>query len=231
MLRVRRWSLLGLAAGTAVLLAGCGAGATGVGGAGGSAAARSAPGASSAGAAVPAGSPLHGTYVIVGASSTASYTAHETFLGTNSPFTPVGTTSSIQGDIVLQDGKIRPSTIQVDLRTRKTDSAMRDHHIQQTPLETATYPYATFALAGTASPLIAEGQTVSLQVPGTMTIHGTSKPVTFAAQIAAQGQTLKVTGTAGFNFSYFNLQPPDIPGFVAVQQGLQIGLDVTATAG
>jgi polyisoprenoid-binding protein YceI len=169
--------------------------------------------------------------VIDDAHSTASYTAHETFLGQNTPATPVGTTSAIDGDIVLAAGRVQPSTVTVDLRTLKTDNPMRDHHIQTDPLQTSRYPDASFAAAASPAPapLIAAGATVSLPIAGTLTIHGTARPMTFDAKVDASGATLHLTGASSFNFSDFGLQPPNIAGFVAVEQGIQLSVDLTAT--
>ncbi len=252
-----------LALGAAVLLAGCGAaggrgagaptaaaGAAGTatagrastagpsapGGASGAAASAlpaSGPTGTSSGSAAAAGAPVTGTFVIDDSLSTASYTAHETFLGTNSPFTPVGTTSAISGDIILKNGLVQASTVTVDLRTLSTGNSMRDHHIQSQPLQTATYPDAVFAADASppSGPIVRQGAAVNVPVAGTMTIHGTGKPLTFSTDIRVAGGTLTLTGAASFDFSYFGLQPPDIPGFVAVQEGLALALQITAKAG
>lgn len=229
-MQARSWTRIGTAAIAVALLAGCGAGQTQTTAPG---AGSSATVSTSTGTAQGSGAPGSGTFTIDGAASTASYTAHETFLQQNSPFTPVGKTSSITGSLVLAGGKFLPSTVTVDLRTLKTNDGMRDRHIQQDPLQTSTYPNAVFAITGAqgAAPAVVDGQTVSLKLAGNMTIHGTQKPVVWDAKAELAGGVLHLTGTTNFNLPDFGMQPPDVAGFVSVQPGIELSVDLTGKTG
>ncbi len=242
-MRTAGWGGIVATAVGAVLLAGCGAGTVAsvnpAGGAGavvhaatGTASSAGNGSAATSGTAAAAGSVGNGTFTIDDASSTASYTAHETFLQQNSPFTPVGKSSAITGTLVLQNGKIGPSTVTVDLRTLRTDNAMRDRHIQQDPLQTGTYPSAVFAITGVqgSAPQITSGDPVSLKLTGNMTIHGATKPMVWDAKVDLEGGDLHLTGSTSFNLPDFGMQPPDIPGFVSVKPGIELSVDFTAKA-
>src|SRR6266700_6642201 len=88
------------------------------------------------------------TFQIVPAQTTASYSVYENLILQNNPNNDaVGKTHSVQGSFKIRTGTsplVAAMNIQVDLRTLQTDSARRDHFIQQNTLQTDTYPYATF---------------------------------------------------------------------------------------
>src|SRR6266700_8320474 len=88
------------------------------------------------------------TFKIVPAQTTASYSVYENLILQNKPNNDaVGKTHSVQGSFKIRTGTsplVAAMNIQVDLRTLQTDSARRDHFIQQNTLQTDTYPYATF---------------------------------------------------------------------------------------
>jgi polyisoprenoid-binding protein YceI len=217
----------------AVLATACGGGGTvrtPPGYAGSSAAATpAAPGTASTQDA--AGAPVSGTFTI-GPGSTASYTAHETFLRQNSPFSPVGKTSGVGGTLVLQRGVFAPSTVTVDLTGLQTDQPMRDRRVQQA-LETARYPRASFTVTGEepGAPPVVAGGTVQVRLSGDLTIHGVTRPEVWAARVSVSGRTLHLVATLQVQMTDFGVEPPNIAGFVAVQPTVQLGADLTAKAG
>lgn len=221
-------------AGTIGLVAGCGAAAP-------SAVSGSAPESAPASSAArlqtgaPAGAaagPASGTYTVVGPLSTASYTAHETFLQHNLPHAPVGKTASVSGTLVLKNGRFLPSTVTVDLRTLRTHTAMRDRRVQAA-LDTARYPDAVFRIGGAAggAALVRTGGAATLRLPGKLTIDGVTRPVVWDAQIRDGGNTLKLTAATTVQMPAFGITPPSIPGFVAVKPALELGAALTARAG
>ncbi|HVB09777.1 MAG TPA: YceI family protein [Bacillota bacterium] len=171
------------------------------------------------------------TYVIDGASSKASYSVSELLLNQNINRTAVGTTSAVSGNLVVSGGQIQPSTVTVNLTGLTSDQARRDQYVQKNTLDTATYPNAVFAITGATGPALADGQTVTLQLSGNMTIHGTTKPETFATQASMQGGTLHLVGTSSFTFEDFGMQPPTILHLLTVHDPLQINVDLTAKQG
>lgn len=174
------------------------------------------------------GPAVSGTYTI-GDPSTASYTAHETFLKQNSPFTPVGKTSAVTGTLVLASGRFQPSTVTVDLRPLKTDSAMRDRRVQTT-LNTAGDPHAVFAVAGeqAGSGIVTAGATANVELTGSLTIHGIKRPAVWDVKASLLGNTLHLTGSTSLQMTDFAIKPPNVAGFVTVKDGIELSVDLTA---
>jgi polyisoprenoid-binding protein YceI len=177
----------------------------------------------------PAGAVLSGTYTIT-SSSTASYTAHETFLTDNLPNVPVGVTHGVSGTLVLANGLFTPSTVTVNLTGLKTDSSLRDRHVQQT-LDTSQYPDATFQVTGesaTAELVRAQG-VATLDLQGEMTIHGQTHPAVWKLQVGMAGGVLQVRGTTNIEMTAFGVRPPSIAGFVNVKPAILLSVDLTAS--
>lgn len=219
--RIGAWTL-GLG-----LLAGCGAGVASPS----PSSSTATPVAASATPTAAGGAPVSGTFTI-GTPSTATYTAHETFLARNSPFTPVGKTPNVSGTLVLANGRFQGSTVRVGLTALKTDNAMRDRRVQQT-LDTARHPDATFAVTGesAASPAVTMAGPVQVQLRGNMTVDGTTKPVVWSATVDVVGQRLHLQASTDLQMTLFGVTPPSVAGFVAVQDGIQLATDLSATRG
>jgi polyisoprenoid-binding protein YceI len=219
---LRASALLLLGTGAALLLSACGAGAAAGSGTRASSPVRAASGA---------GAPVSGTFRIA-PGSTASYTAHETFLRQNLPHAPVGTTSGVTGQVVLVSGVIRDGTVRVDLTGLHTHTAMRDRRVQQA-LDTAAHPEATFVITGEASgsPLVRAGPAVDVKVEGNLTLHGVTRPEAWDAQVSVRGAALHAVATLDVDMTAFGVQPPDIAGFVSVEPGIQLGADIAANRG
>ena len=134
------------------------------------------------------------TFVIVPEQSEATYQVQETFLKQNTPFSPIGKTSTLEGAFQFNaagkpTGQV--TSFKVDLRTLKTDNERRDNAIRENWLESNKYPYAEFVSTGVEGvpDSYTEGQEVSFKLLGNMTIRNITKPVTFSSLIEVM-QTL-----------------------------------------
>lgn len=162
-----------------------------------------------------------------------SYQVQEQLAGHDFTSQAIGRTSAVAGAIVLDaNGTIVPSqsNLTLDLRTLKSDQSMRDNYIQHDPLQTAQYPLATFApsqATGLAWPLPASG-TAKFDLAGDMTVHGTTKPLTWS--VTATFGADKVTGTATtpFTFTEFGMQPPRTMIALSVKDGGTLELQFAA---
>lgn len=144
----------------------------------------------------------------------------------------MGKTSGVGGTLVLQHGVFVPSTVTVDLTGLQTDQPMRDRRVQQA-LDTARYPRASFAVQGEqpGAPPVVAGGTVQIRLSGDLTIHGVTTPEVWDARVSLCGKTLHWTATLRVQMTDFGVGPPDIAGLVTVQPTVQLGADLTATAG
>lgn len=163
-----------------------------------------------------------------------SYQVQEQLAGHDFPSQAVGKTSAVSGALVLDaSGKLvaSASKIELDLRTLKSDQGMRDNYIQHDPLDTAEYPMATFvpnAATGLPWPLPASG-TTKFNLTGDMTVHGTTKPLTWAVTATFAPDKVAGTATTPFTFTDFGMQPPHTMIALSVNNGGTLNLQFTAT--
>ena len=187
-----------------------------------SAAASASPSATAAGS---------GTWTIV-SGSVAGYRVHEQFAGQSAAHEAVARTSAVTGSVsIAQSGGIYTMTsakITVGLSDlASVDSVAgfnvtnRDRIVQQA-LNTGSFPTAVFEAASVALPAAAaSGQTVTVSVPGRLTIHGVTKAVTAKLQLRVSASTAQIAGTIATSMEDFGVSRPTAP-FVTVQPGVTI---------
>jgi polyisoprenoid-binding protein YceI len=99
-------------------------------------------------------------------------------------------------------------TITVPLANVSTGLSLRDKHTKEY-LETDKYPNATLAVARASLKLPGGGEG---DAPGKMTIHGTTKDVTFHYVANKSGDTLDVKGTTKVNMNDYGIKTPSYLG-------------------
>lgn len=161
-------------------------------------------------------------YHVVTDQSEASYAVGETFLGQNRDVTAIGKTQAITGAIVVHDGVIQPSVVEVDLTTLQTDEPKRDKRVQET-LDTANHPKATFSITGAeGNPVLKPGEETAVKLQGTMRIKGVEKPLTFDARVKLDGDRLLLTASTEFAMTDFGVEPPNVLNMIAVQDKVKV---------
>jgi polyisoprenoid-binding protein YceI len=174
------------------------------------------------------------TYKIV-PQTTASYSVYEDLIFQNKPNNDaIGKTDSVSGQFAISKGNsptVTNMTLQIDLRTLKSDSSMRDGHVQDS-LETNKYPYATFVSVSTQGLPASynDGQSVNFNLLGNLTLHGKTNGETFAVQGTVSGNTITGTATTTIYMTDFGVQPPTLSGIVTVQDKTVLSLNFTAQA-
>jgi polyisoprenoid-binding protein YceI len=188
------------------------------------------------GATSTAGDPL--TFRIIPDRSEAAYFADEKLASLPLPSKAKGTTKDIQGEFHLTaDGfdldPAKPSTFTVNLKTLKSDKDQRDRRVQNPALETGKFTTATF----TASKVtgfdkgIAAGQEQTLQLTGTMDLHGVRKEITWEVKARREGNVITGLATVTFKFGDFNIPVLNIAGFVSVQDAVTLQVQIVAQSG
>jgi polyisoprenoid-binding protein YceI len=162
-------------------------------------------GSSSTGA--DASTSVNGTWKITSGSQ-AGYRVTEVLFGQNN--TAVGRTSSVTGTITIQGSNVTAGNFTVDMTTVKSDRSQRDNQFHGRIMDTASYPTATFTLSrpiqlGT---IPADGATVTEQATGNLTLHGTTRAVTFQVQARRSGSIIEVSGSIPVIFSNWNIPNP-----------------------
>jgi polyisoprenoid-binding protein YceI len=101
-----------------------------------------------------------------------------------------------------------------------SDRPERDGQFQGRIMEVAQYPTATFTLTSPIDlpPLPADGVIKHYTAHGNLTLHGTTRAVTFTltAERSQDGQ-IEVNGDIPVLFSDYNIQNPSYVGLVTTQ--------------
>ncbi len=177
------------------------------------------------------GEVLH--FVVVPEQSEASYIAREKLAALPATSEAVGRTNAVSGDIYLTRQGLAPSPpslLRVDLRTLRSDESRRDNFIRSNTLQADRFPYAEFVIERVEGfpASYQEGEEVALTVAGTMTIRGTARPMTFDVHARYGGGTLTGVAHATFRLSDFGLSPPNIAGFVTVEDEMRLQIVLVA---
>jgi polyisoprenoid-binding protein YceI len=182
----------------------------------------------------PAGSQV---YTIDANQSYAVYEVQERFLNRPFPSEAIGKTSSIEGGLVLQSQgtpTITALKVTVNLQTLTSDSSRRDNAIKSNWLQSNTYPLATFvvktpqaATRGTYT----NGQQVTFQLTGEMTMHNTTHTETFTIQGKRDGKTLTGVAKSLIYMKDFGFSAPSVLGLLTVKDGVTAVFNFAAIEG
>jgi polyisoprenoid-binding protein YceI len=188
----------------------------------------------------PAGNPAAGETVfrIIPDQSEARFLIDEILAG--SPKTVVGVTNAVSGEISGDFGspqQVAVGPIQVDLSTLATDNSFRNRAIRDVILQTGIEAnrFALFQLTGIDGlpTEVVVGTAYDLSLSGDLTIHGVTRPVTFAAVVTPVSET-RLEGTASVSFPIrdFDIHILRLPPQVAsVGDVVTLQIDFVAEAG
>ncbi len=161
--------------------------------------------------------------------SEARFLVKEQLAGNNLPNDAIGKTKTLNGAIVVgPDGKVdkAQSKITVDVNSLKTDQPMRDGFIKQSTLETGKFPTAEFVpteIKGLTS--LPKSGDVNVQITGDMTVHGTTKPITWDVTGKVDGNTFKGTAKTAVKFEDFNMNAPKVPRVLSLENNIRLEMD------
>jgi len=164
------------------------------------------------------------TWAIVSGQSEADYYVGETLASIGVPSTASGKTSDITGTFFLNaDGTAldtsKTSQFVVDVTTLASNESRRDNRVQQA-LETSKFPTATFtatSISGLDTSSITDGATVTFDLNGTFELHGVTKDVTWTVEAKREQNVISAIANLDFLFADYDISPPQIGGFVSVQ--------------
>jgi polyisoprenoid-binding protein YceI len=174
-------------------------------------------------------SELAGTWTVAD-SSVVGYRVREQLGGISALTDAVGRTSSVTGAATLEAAgetlTVTGASFEADLSQLESDEGRRDNRIRTIGLESDTFPTATFILA---EPLevpaeALTGATVDITLTGDLTIHGVTERVSIPGQARLNGDRIEVVGSLTFPFSDFGMTPPDVAGFVQVEDDATLEL-------
>jgi polyisoprenoid-binding protein YceI len=168
----------------------------------------------------------------VGSKSVAGYRVREQLAFLSAPSDAVGRTSQISGNASIAGSgdalTVTAASFTVNVESLTSDQSMRDNHIQTLGLESAQFPHATFVLSSPVSlPANAtSGAEIQVSLRGALTIHGTTKTVAIPVQARLTGSQIEVVGSITFPWGEFNMQAPNVGGFVTVDSTATMEFDL-----
>jgi len=171
---------------------------------------------------------------IVATESEACYQVGEIFLQNNQFALATGVTTNIDGFVQVDRANVTASQISdinINIAEFKSDSGRRDGIIRQRWLESNKFPVATFKEAvfvGLPARAYKDGEVLDFQIKGKLTLKETTKEVSFTVQGALTGDTLVVTGYLDTKMSDFNIEAPNVGGFVRANDEFRIVLNLVA---
>jgi polyisoprenoid-binding protein YceI len=152
-----------------------------------------------------------------GAGSVVGYRVNEVLLGQNA--TAVGRSSSVTGHLAISGNTVTAASFSVPMATVHSDKSQRDAQFDGRIMDVAQYPTATFTLTRPISlaGVPAAGTIGHYTASGRLTLHGTTRTVTFPLQAELANGRIEVTGQIPVLFSDYNIQNPSFAGFVTTQ--------------
>ena len=181
-------------------------------------------------ASVAAESPAGEWVTRTGDDTVVGYRVQETFASIPAPQDAVGRTRDVRGSLTV-DGPstVTAAEVTAGLQALESDEERRDNAIRTRGLETDRFPEATFRLTGPLelpSPP-QRGQAVDVTASGDLTLHGVTRPVEVPVQARWDGGTIQVAGSIDVSFADYDIDPPNVGGFVSVEDEGEIELQLT----
>jgi polyisoprenoid-binding protein YceI len=169
--------------------------------------------------------------------SEAGYRVREKLANLPAQSDAVGRTRAVTGGMAVANGGeglvARDLQMEVDLTQLRSDETRRDNRIRTQGLETNRFPRATFVstrdIAVPAS--AATGQAFDAAVQGDLTLHGVTRRVTIPVRSQLVGDAGEVVGSLEFPMSMFDIDPPNIGGFVTVEPNATLEFKIVLKKG
>jgi polyisoprenoid-binding protein YceI len=155
----------------------------------------------------PTAASIDGTWSVK-AGSTVGYRAREILFGQDAD--AAGRTSDITGTMTIAGTSVDDASFTADLTTLDSGTDNRDNQVQGRILNTAEFPNATLEITQPIEldTIPADLVEVTVSATGNLTIHGTTKPVTFDLKARRNGETIEVNGSIPITWSDYNIDSP-----------------------
>lgn len=167
------------------------------------------------------GGTLDGSYRVVpgDAQNFVGYRVQEQLAAVGVESTATGRTSEVTGSFAIDGMTVKDVTVDANLLSLKSDRDMRDNRIKTLGLESEKFPQSKFVLTQPISfqsvPKV--GETVRATAKGNFTLHGVTRPVSIPLDGRWDGRDIQVVGSLDVRFADYQIDPPNIGGFVSVK--------------
>ena len=151
---------------------------------------------------------VDGTWTLASADSTVGYRIKESIAGALES-DAVGRTAAATGNLAINGGSLATATFTVPVATLKSDQTIRDGQMNRL-MDTAKFADATFTLKQPISlgTVPADGVTAKYTATGDLTLHGTTKPVTFPVEAKITNGRIGVLGNIPVTFTDYGVENP-----------------------
>jgi polyisoprenoid-binding protein YceI len=134
------------------------------------------------------------------------------------PSEAAGRTEEVEGRLLIADGTLAEVEIRGDLRELDSGHQNRDRAVQIRYLEAQQHPWASFELT---EPLdldgLVPGEEFEVLAAGTLEVREVRRDVDFPLEGRWDGDEVVIAGQLPTTLSSFGITPPDITGFVRVE--------------
>jgi polyisoprenoid-binding protein YceI len=156
---------------------------------------------------------LSGTWKVA-PGSVVGYRVHEVLMGQNN--LAVGRTHHISGTLTVSGTSVTAGQFTVQMATVKSDESERDVQFNGRIMETSTYPTGTLKLTRpiALAPVPADGVVKVYHAVGDLTLHGHTRPVSFALSAERTSAGLEVSGDIPVVFADYDIGNPSFGNFV-----------------
>lgn len=181
------------------------------------------------------------TFVVVTAESEARYIVNEEFFADAlskygiEPGRVVveGVTPGVSGELRLNFGRpdlLEAAQFTVDMSGLRTTRSQRDEWLEDNAIETSRFPQAHFTVTSvTGLPdSYTEGEEISFQLHGDLTIRDTTNPVTFEVTAVLSGNTIQGVASRQMQMTDFGIDPPHFANTLTVANDFRIEIDLVA---
>jgi polyisoprenoid-binding protein YceI len=150
---------------------------------------------------------VSGTWT-AGAGSQAGYRVDEILFGQDAE--AVGRTEDVTGTLEIEGTTVTAVSMEADMTTVTSDQERRDNQFKGRIMDVARFPTATFELAepielGSVPPV---GEVVEHEATGDLTLHGTTKRVTFTLKAKRTATSIEVNGSIPVVFADYGIPNP-----------------------
>jgi polyisoprenoid-binding protein YceI len=165
---------------------------------------------------------IPGTWTI-GTDSVVGYRVRERLASLTADSDAVGRTSSITGTATIASGpggmSLSAADFSVDMTSLRSDRQMRDNRLRNDGIQTDQFPTSTFRLTQPVAlpTTAASGAQFAVTLHGDLTLHGVTRAIDLQAEAQLSGNVIRVAGSYAFPFTDYQINAPNIGGFVAVQ--------------
>ena len=140
--------------------------------------------------------------------SQVQYRVHEKLNGQDNEAT--GSTTAVTGQLAIAGTTVSSASFTVDMTKVSSDEQQRDGQFRGRIMNTSRFPTATFELTSPIQLASIPDNLVEVTVPATgkLTLHGTTKTITFDLKARRNGAQLEANGTIPITFSDYEINNP-----------------------